>query len=124
MGNDTYTQGSQLQLTCVSEGGPELEYTWLMSGSMIDNVNDNAFIIDNVTTSDGGDYTCNVTNNAGYDTRTVTVYSKLNEKLLTLDMVVIHFTLYDMPYYGWKIYNFKYGDMANILFNHQLESKL
>ena len=98
MGNDTYTQGGQLQLTCVSEGGPELEYTWLMSGSMIDNVNDSTFIIDNLTTSDGGDYTCNVTNNAGYDTKTVTVYSKLNEKLLTLDMVIINFTLYDLPH--------------------------
>ena len=43
MGTNTYTQGSQLQLTCVSEGGPELKYTWLMSGSMIDNVNDNTY---------------------------------------------------------------------------------
>ena len=123
MGNKSYSQGDQLNLSCLSEGGPELIYTWLLSGSLIDNNNSSTLIIDNVTTSDGGDYTCNVTNNAGYDTKTITVYSKLNEKLLTLDMVVIHFTLYDMPYYGWKIYNFKYGDMVNILFHHQLESK-
>ena len=103
MGNDTYTQGGQLQLTCVSEGGPELEYTWLMSGSMIDNVNNNTYIIINVTTSHGGDYTCNVTNNAGHDSKTITIYSKLNEPAY-LTQAVIHFTLYNMPYHGWKIY--------------------
>ena len=79
MGDDIYSQGDQLRLICSSEGGPELEYTWLLSESLIENANRSTLIIDNVTTSDGGDYTCNVTNNAGYDTKTVTIYSELNE---------------------------------------------
>ena len=76
MGDNTYSQGEQLQLSCSSEGGPELEYTWLFSGDMIDNANTSMITITNLTTSNGGDYTCNVSNDAGFDSDTVTVYSK------------------------------------------------
>ena len=76
MGDNLYSQGDQLQLNCSSEGGPQLEYTWTFSGSIITNTNSNILTIDNVTTSNGGDYTCNVTNNAGSDNNTITVYGK------------------------------------------------
>ena len=76
MGNNLYSQGDQLQLNCSSEGGPQLEYTWTFSGSIITNANSNILTADNITASNGGDYTCNVTNNAGSDASTVTVYSK------------------------------------------------
>ena len=76
MGNNLYSQGDQLQLKCSSEGGPQLEYTWTFSGSAITNANSNILTIDNVTASNGGNYTCNVTNNAGSDTSTITVYGK------------------------------------------------
>ena len=77
MGDNLYNQGEQLQLNCLSEGGPVLEYTWLFSGDIIPNANTSTFTIDNVNTIYAGDYTCNVTNNAGYQSNTVTVYSKL-----------------------------------------------
>ena len=76
-GDNLYNQGEQLQLNCMSEGGPVLEYTWLFSGDIIDNANTSTLTINNVNTSHAGDYTCNVTNNAGTDNYTVTVYSKL-----------------------------------------------
>ena len=77
MGDNLYSQGDQLQLNCSSEGGPQLEYTWIFSGSIITNANSNILTIDNITTSNGGNYTCNVTNNAGSDNNTITVYGKL-----------------------------------------------
>ena len=77
MGDNLYDQGEQLQLNCLSEGRPELEYTWLFSGSMIPNASNNNLVINNLSTTDGGDYTCNVTNAAGNSSSTVTVYSKL-----------------------------------------------
>ena len=77
MGDNTYTQGQQLQLTCSSEGGPQLEYTWIFSDDIIPNQNTNTLTIDNVNTTNGGDYTCNVTNDAGVDNDTITVYSEL-----------------------------------------------
>ena len=85
MGDNTYTQGQQLQLTCSSEGGPQLEYTWIFSDGIIPNQNTNMLTINNVTTNDGGDYTCNVTNDAGVDNDTITVYSEL------LVILFIHF---------------------------------
>ena len=69
-----YSQGEQLVLNCQSDGGPQLEYTWIFSGSEISN--NPTLTIDNVTASNGGEYTCNVTNDAGYDSDTVTVYSE------------------------------------------------
>ena len=83
MGDNLYNQGEQLQLNCSSEGGPVLEYTWLFSDDIIPNANTSSYIyiysltINNVNTTHAGDYTCNVTNNAGYQNNTVTVYSKL-----------------------------------------------
>ena len=68
-----YNQREQLQLNCSSEGAPLLEYTWMFSGNIIPN---DTLIIDNVNTAHAGDYTCNVTNNAGYQSNTITVYSK------------------------------------------------
>ena len=73
-GNDMYPQGDQLMLNCLSEGGLELEYSWIFSGSVI--ANTPTVTINNVNDSNGGDYTCNVTNDAGYDSDTITVYGK------------------------------------------------
>ena len=77
MGETLHSQGEQLQLSCLSGGGPVLEYSWLFSGDTIPNANTSTLTIDNVNTTHAGDYTCNVTNNAGYQSNTVTVYSKL-----------------------------------------------
>ena len=71
-----YNQGEQLQLNCLSEGGPVLEYTWLLSGEMIPNANTSTLTIANVSTTHAGDYICNVTNDAGTDSNIITVYSK------------------------------------------------
>ena len=74
MGDNTYSQGEQLHLSCLSEGGPELEYTWTFSGDVI--ANTSMLTILNVTTFNGGDYTCSVSNDAGPNMETITVYSK------------------------------------------------
>ena len=75
-GDNLYNHGEELQLNCSSQGGPVLEYTWLLSGHIIDNATASTVVIDDVSTTDGGDYTCNVTNNAGYQSNNITVYSK------------------------------------------------
>ena len=76
MGDNLYNRGEQLQLNCLSEGGPVLEDAWFLSGDMISNANTSTLTINNVNTTHAGDYTCNVTNNAGYQSNTITVYSK------------------------------------------------
>ena len=77
MGDNLYNQGEQLQLNCLSEGGPVLEYTWIFSDNMIPNANTSTLTINNVNTTHAGDYTCNVTNDAGTDSDIITIYSKL-----------------------------------------------
>ena len=76
MGEMLHSQGEQLQLNCSSNGGPVLEYTWLHSGNIIPNAKTNVLTITNVNTTHGGEYICNVTNNAGYDSEDITVHSK------------------------------------------------
>ena len=71
-----YPQGEQLVLNCQSDGGPQLEYAWIFEGSKIANIP--TLTIDNVKASNGGNYTCNVTNDAGYENDTITVYSKFS----------------------------------------------
>ena len=69
-----YSQGEQLVLNCLSEGGPQLEYSWIFEDNEI--ANTSTLTIDNVNPSNGGNYTCNVTNDAGYDSDTIAVYSE------------------------------------------------
>ena len=69
-----YPQGVQLVLNCQSEGGPQLQYSWIFSDSEI--ANTSTLTIDNVNASNGGNYTCNVTNNAGFESNTITAYSE------------------------------------------------
>ena len=77
-GNNTYSHGEKLQLNCSSEGGLELDYIWSFSNDIIDNTNTSTSMITiaNLTTPNGGDYTCNVSNDAGFDSERITVYSK------------------------------------------------
>ena len=74
-GTRRYPYGSDIELACTSEGGPQLDYSWIFSDSVTDS--DAMLNIPSATISDGGDYTCNVTNEAGSDSNTTTVYSEL-----------------------------------------------
>jgi len=79
-GDNRYPHGSQLQLYCLSEGGPQLEYSWIRANTFANDTitNTNNVTISNVTTLDGGNYTCTVTNDAGSSSNTVTVYGELH----------------------------------------------
>ena len=70
-----YPYGSDIELNCTSEGGPQLEYSWIFSPSDIVD-NDNILNISSATVLNGGEYTCNVTNDAGSSNTSTTVYSE------------------------------------------------
>ena len=69
-----YFHEEQLMLECDSEGGPQLDYTWIFLGNKI--ASTATLTIDNVNASNGGNYTCNVTNSAGFESHTIIVYSE------------------------------------------------
>ena len=74
-GTRRYPYGSDIELNCTSEGGHQLEYSWMFLDNTIDN--DTMLNISSATVSNGGNYICNVTNSAGSDMNTTTVYSEL-----------------------------------------------
>ena len=78
VGDNTYINGSQLELNCLSEGGPGLEYSWSRTNTFSANTttNTSTLNISSVATVDGGDYTCTVTNNAGSNSSSITVYGE------------------------------------------------
>ena len=78
-GNNVYPQGDQLMLRCLSEGGPQLEYSWIFLGIQI--ASTPILTVDNVNVSNGGEYTCNVTNEAGSESDIITVYSESTNAL-------------------------------------------
>ena len=55
MGDNAYYPGELLQLSCSSEGEPELQYSGSFSGDMIDNANNNMLTISNPATSNERD---------------------------------------------------------------------
>ena len=73
-GNIMYSQEEQLILECHSEGGPQLNYTWIFLGKEI--ASTATLTIDNVNASNGGNYTCNVTNSAEFESHAIIVYSE------------------------------------------------
>ena len=78
MGNTLRSNGTQLELTCSSEGGPDLVYSWsrTYAFSAITTTNSTLLNISDLATVDGGDYTCTVTNDAGSTSTSVTVFGE------------------------------------------------
>jgi len=109
--------GSPITLSCTSRGSPPDTFTWMKDGvpitqsTSITTVTYNStnavfrseYMIDNVTTSDSGTYTCTVTNPIGNDSEiiTVTIYgmkyaqNKFKVYLLKLLHLEITYTVLD-----------------------------
>ena len=68
-------------------GGPNISFTWEMNGVLVGN--DSVLNLMNIDASDGGDYTCIVSNAAGTDSATATLFvtpyivTPLNAQVLT-----------------------------------------
>ena len=68
------SQGENVAFTCTSSGGPDNSYEWLMDNRKIENETSNSLMLLEVNSSDGGIYTCLVSNPAGNSTSSVTLY--------------------------------------------------
>ena len=81
-GSNSYRQGNALELRCSSTGDPPFQYRWTRVINGVNNAfpagiitTTNVLHINNVLVSDGGNYTCTVTNDVGSSTSTTPVYS-------------------------------------------------
>ena len=80
MGKSRYNIGDQSEFQCSSDDGPDLEYCWSRNGanqfSHEVTTNTSTLVISNITTADGGDYTCMVTSDAESISHSVTIYGE------------------------------------------------
>ena len=63
--NETYQLGNTATLECHSLGGPGNTYQWQMDGNILLGEVSTILILPGITVSDGGTYSCSVSNAAG-----------------------------------------------------------
>ena len=66
-----YLQANEMDsvnFTCETQGGPGNTYQWLRNAEVLSGETDPVLSLENVTLSDEGRYTCNVTNPGGSGT--------------------------------------------------------
>ena len=87
--NMVYSQGSNITVICISSGGPNNTFQWEMAGNIIGN--DSMLEVMDIDASSGGVYTCTVSNAAGSDSASTTLYvapyivTSLEEQTLTFN---------------------------------------
>ena len=69
-----YQRGVDVTLTCSVLGGPLISYQWLFNDRDTDGENSSTLTLTSVYASDGGEYTCVVSNTAGNDSASSKVY--------------------------------------------------
>ena len=60
--------------TCSAQGGPDNEFQWQRNGGDLENETLANLTVANISASEGGSYTCVVSNAAGDDSETATLY--------------------------------------------------
>ena len=68
------TRGDNVTFFCSSNGGPNNSYQWLMNNTVLPGENSTTLHLAKVDATSGGDYTCLVTNIAGNDSFSVSLY--------------------------------------------------
>ncbi len=70
----TYSQGANVTLTCTAMGGPDNTFQWLQNDMVIQSETTPTLTLTNVVATNGGAYTCMVTNTAGTSNATTSVF--------------------------------------------------
>ena len=80
-----------VMLMCIGSGGPNNTYEWIKDGTILDGETSDTLTLITVNASSGGSYTCTVSNAAGSDSASTTLYvapyivTPLEEQILTTD---------------------------------------
>ena len=72
--NETFSDSDSVTLMCMALGGPGNTFQWAFNGEEIENETSSNLTLTNVTETDGGAYTCTVTNPAGSGSDTTHVF--------------------------------------------------
>ena len=110
---DITTIRGNVTFSCLAQGGPENEYQWQHNGVDLINKTVNTLNIDDIGAVNGGNYTCVVSNAAGNDSATATLFVAPTivtqpADILTRNGTVVNFTCeaesFPAPEYQWEKY--------------------
>ena len=105
--------GGTVTFTCSAQGGPDNTYQWQNDGEDLMNETDANLIVSNISSMNGGNYTCVVSNAAGNDSATAVLYVEpiiviQPTDILTRNGTVVSFTCaaesFPAPEYMWQKY--------------------
>ena len=106
--------GGNVTFSCSAQGGPGNEYQWQHNGVGMMSEMSNTLTIDNIGAVNGGSYTCVVSNAAGNDSATATLFVAPTivtqpADILTRNGTVVNFTCeaesFPTPEYQWEKYD-------------------
>ena len=116
--------GGTVTFTCSAQGGPNNTYQWQNDGEDLMNETDATLIVSNITTMNGGSYTCVVSNAAGNDSATAVLYVEpiivtQPTDILTRNGTVVSFTCaaesFPDPVYQWEKHNETTGTFDTVM---------
>ena len=68
------SRGDNVTLTCSARGGPDNVFQWQKNGTDLPGENQTTLQLTDIDATDGGEYTCVVSNAAGNDSTSTTLY--------------------------------------------------
>ena len=105
-------RGDNVTFTCSARGGPENVFKWQKNGADLPGENQTTLQLTDIDATDGGEYTCVVSNAAGNDSANLTLYIRpyivVNpQSLLLADLgdsttFTCEALSFPPPSYGWE----------------------
>jgi len=122
--------GGNVTFSCSAQGGPDNEYQWQHNGGDFIGETNTILTISNIDAVNGGNYTCVVSNAAGNDSATATLYVAPTiitqpADILTRNGTAVNFTCeaesFPTPEYQWEKYDETMGTFIIVGSNSVLE---
>ena len=124
--NNVVSRGGNATFVCSAMGGPENSYTWMLNEDTIGN--ESTLAVRDIDASSGGHYTCMVSNAAGTDSASITLFvapyiaTPLDEQLFTASgsnvNIICDVTGFPSPTVNWvDMNNIEVSDSARLQFN-------
>ena len=121
--NMVFERGNNATFNCTAEGGPGNTYQWQRNGTNLDNETMQTLAITQISVNDGDQYTCIVSNAAGNDSASTSlfVYPEITMSPVdimdaingTVRMLACDAAAFPEPQYRWMRVSGDFGDNVN-----------
>ena len=121
--NMVFQRGSDATFNCTAEGGPGNTYQWQRNGANLDNETMQTLAITQISVNDGDQYTCIVSNAAGNDSASTSLFvypeitlnpvDVLNATNGTMRMLACDADAFPEPEYQWVRVGGNFSDNVN-----------